>query len=97
MLYEEAASQLQLRQGASSFRKPTKPSSCVAFMAVAWLCHDCDYHAHYDLTWDSPGVNRQQTVLRAFCYGRELFFYHAQPRKTAWGTALPSLDAGSLG
>jgi len=34
------------------------------------------------------GVNRKQTVFGAFCYGRGLFFYHVQPRKTAWGVQL---------
>ena len=33
----------------------------------------------------APGVNRKQTVFGAFCYGRGLFVYHVQPRKTAWG------------
>jgi hypothetical protein len=36
----------------------------------------------------SPGVNRKQTVFGAFCYGRGLFFYHVQPRKTAWGVQI---------
>lgn len=36
----------------------------------------------------SPGVNRKQTVFGAFCYGRGLFFYHVQSRKTAWGVQL---------
>ena len=36
----------------------------------------------------SPGVNRKQTVFGAFGYGRGLFFYHVQPRKTAWGVQL---------
>lgn len=36
----------------------------------------------------APGVNRKQTVFGAFCYGRGLFVYHLQPRKTAWGVQL---------
>lgn len=36
----------------------------------------------------APGVNRKQTVFGAFCYGRGLFFYHVQPRKTAWGVQI---------
>jgi hypothetical protein len=36
----------------------------------------------------SPGVNRKQTVFGAFCYGRGLFLYHVQPRKTAWGVQI---------
>jgi hypothetical protein len=36
----------------------------------------------------SPGVNRKQTVFGAFCYGRGLFYYHIQPRKTAWGARI---------
>jgi hypothetical protein len=36
----------------------------------------------------APGVNRKQTVFGAFCYGRGLFSYHLQPRKTAWGVQL---------
>jgi putative transposase len=36
----------------------------------------------------SPGVNRKQTVFGAFCYGRGLFCYHVQPRKTAWGVQI---------
>lgn len=35
----------------------------------------------------SPGINRKQTVFGAFCYGRGLFVYHVQPRKSAWGRA----------
>ncbi len=33
----------------------------------------------------APGKNRKQTVFGAWCYGRGLFYYHVQPRKTAWG------------
>jgi putative transposase len=36
----------------------------------------------------SPGVNRKQTVFGAFCYGPGLFYYHIQPRKTAWGARI---------
>lgn len=36
----------------------------------------------------SPGVNRKQTIFGAFCYGRGLFYYHVQPRKTAWGARI---------
>ncbi len=36
----------------------------------------------------SPGVNRKQTVFGAFCYGQGLFYYHIQPRKTAWGARI---------
>lgn len=36
----------------------------------------------------SPGVNRKQTVFGGFCYGRGLFCYHIQPRKTAWGVQM---------
>jgi hypothetical protein len=36
----------------------------------------------------SPGVNRKQTVFGAFGYGRGLFVYHVQPRKTAWGVQI---------
>lgn len=36
----------------------------------------------------SPDINRKQTVFGAFCYGRGLFVYHVQPRKTAWGVQI---------
>lgn len=36
----------------------------------------------------APGKNRKQTVFGAWCYGRGLFYYHVQPRKTAWGFRL---------
>jgi hypothetical protein len=36
----------------------------------------------------SPGVNRKQAVFGSLCYGRGLFFYHVQPRKTAWGAQI---------
>lgn len=33
----------------------------------------------------APGKNRKLTVFGAVCYGRGLFQYHTQPKKTAWG------------
>ncbi len=64
-----------------------------------WYQDESEFHLHPHLTrtWmprgrqkrvRSPGVNRKQTVFGAFCYGRGLFFYHVQPRKTAWGVQI---------
>ena len=64
-----------------------------------WYLDESEFHLHPHLTrmWmpkgkqrrvRSPGVNRKQTVFGAFCYGRGLFYYHVQPRKTAWGVQM---------
>lgn len=61
-----------------------------------WYQDESEFHLHPHLTraWmlrgkqkrvPSPGKNRKQTVFGAFRYGRGLFYYHIQPRKTAWG------------
>lgn len=33
----------------------------------------------------SPGKNQKCVVFGAWCFGRGLFVYHTQPKKTAWG------------
>src|SRR5438270_8705415 len=33
----------------------------------------------------TPGKNRKVAAFGAWCYGRELFLHHTQPRVTAWG------------
>lgn len=64
-----------------------------------WYLDESEFHLHPHLTraWmpkgsqkrvHSPGVNRKQTVFGAFCYGRGSFYYHIQPRKTAWGVRI---------
>ena len=88
------------REGLSQGPESTKSAQKGALAHNAdyelWYQDESEFHLHPHLTraWmlrgkqkrvPSPGKNRKQTVFGAFCYGRGLFYYHIQPRKTAWG------------
>ena len=91
------------RAGVSRGPKEAQPAQKGALSPGAnyelWYLDESEFHLHPHLTraWmpkgrqkrvRSPGVNRKQTAFGAFCYGRGLFYYHIQPRKTAWGVRI---------
>jgi len=85
-----------LSQGSEVSKSPKKGALAPNADYELWYLDESEFHLHPYLMrmWmpkgkqkrvRSPGVNRKQTAFGAFCYGRGLFYYHLQPRKTAWG------------